>query len=38
MAETEKELKSLLMMVEVLLMSVMKEESEKAGLELYIKK
>ena len=37
-AESEEELKSLLIMVEVLLMSVMKEESEKAGLELYIKK
>ena len=38
MTESEEELKSLLMMVEILLMRVMKEESEKAGLELYIKK
>ena len=38
MTESEEELKSLLMMAEILLMRVMKEESEKAGLELYIKK
>ena len=32
MAESEEELKSLLMMVEILLMSVIKEESKKSWL------